>query len=103
MSSIGAHIYGADGGSYNSASVIGKLGNPYNDYIAAIGLKLENKGLNLVSIVALNWKTLTAPSPIRHSGRFIPDATAYKERSRKRYLGIFSSSSPSKFYYVERL
>jgi hypothetical protein len=79
LSSIGAHVYGANGGSYNSASVIGKLGNPYNDYMAAIGLKLENKGLNLVPIVAPNRDAVTAPPPIRHSGGFVPDGTVYKQ------------------------
>ena len=46
--SIGAHVYG---GPFNSASVIGFLGNPYYDYIAAFDVpsaKYERSGLKPV-------------------------------------------------------
>ena len=48
MVSIGAHVYG---GPFNSASVIGLLGNPYYDYIAAFDIpaaKYEKSGLKTV-------------------------------------------------------
>ena len=44
---IGVHVYG---GAYNSASVIGKFGNPVSDYIRAFGLPLpDNGGLNFIN------------------------------------------------------
>ena len=45
--SIGAHVYG---GTFNSASVIGKFGNPYTDYLAAFNLQVPNEGLNLIPV-----------------------------------------------------
>ena len=47
LTSIGAHVYG---GTFNSASVIGRYGNPFDDYIAAINITLDNEGLNLIPI-----------------------------------------------------
>ena len=47
LDSIGAHVYG---GTFNSASVIGRYGNPYNDYINGFDVKLANKGLNLIPL-----------------------------------------------------
>lgn len=45
---IGAHVYGGD---KNAASVIGRYGNPYEDYIAAVDVQLPNPGvLNMVPI-----------------------------------------------------
>ena len=58
MVSIGAHVYG---GSFNSASVIGKYGNPYADYIAAFGLSLPNNDLNLIPVTGN--ETISAPLP----------------------------------------
>ncbi|KAL9602705.1 MAG: hypothetical protein Q9219_001695 [cf. Caloplaca sp. 3 TL-2023] len=45
--SIGAHVYG---GTINSASVIGKYGNPYKDYMAAFSVSLPNGDLNLIPV-----------------------------------------------------
>ena len=45
--SIGAHVYG---GTFNSASVIGRYGNPYGDYIAAFGLPLPDDALHLIPV-----------------------------------------------------
>ncbi|KAI9652268.1 MAG: hypothetical protein M1831_007116 [Alyxoria varia] len=56
--SIGAHVYG---GEVNSASVIGKFGNPYVDYLAAFGLPLSNEGLNLVPVTGN--PEISAPVP----------------------------------------
>ena len=56
--SIGAHVYG---GAINSASVIGKYGNPYQDYIAAFGLPLPNNALNLIPVTGNT--TISAPVP----------------------------------------
>ncbi|KAK4694818.1 glutamyl endopeptidase, partial [Lecanoromycetidae sp. Uapishka_2] len=56
--SIGAHVYG---GSFNSASVIGKYGNPYQDYIAAFGLPLPNNALNLIPVTGNT--AISAPVP----------------------------------------
>ena len=47
--SIGAHVYG---GSLNSASVIGRYGNPYNDYLQAFGMRLGDASLHLVPVDA---------------------------------------------------
>ena len=56
--SIGAHVYG---GTFNSASVIGKYGNPYGDYIAAFGLPLPNNALNLIPVTGNT--AISAPVP----------------------------------------
>ena len=56
--SIGAHVYG---GSFNSASVIGKYGNPYMDYVAAFDLHLAGDALYLVPVTG-NTK-ISAPVP----------------------------------------
>ena len=56
--SIGAHVYG---GTFNSASVIGKYGNPYGDYIAAFGLPSPNDALNLIPVTGN--RSISAPVP----------------------------------------
>lgn len=56
--SIGAHVYG---GEINSASVIGRYGNPYQDYLAAFELHVPNDGLNLVPVTGNT--TISAPVP----------------------------------------
>lgn len=55
--SIGAHVYG---GVLNSASVIGKYGNPYEDYFAAFKATLPNDALNLVPVTG----NQTLPAPV---------------------------------------
>lgn len=62
--SIGAHVYG---GTYNSASVIGKYGNPYYDYIAAFSLPLSNDALNLVPVTGNT--AISAPVPSGYGGQ----------------------------------
>ena len=62
--SIGAHVYG---GALNSASVIGKYGNPYGDYIAAFGLPLGNDGLNLIPVTGNGSQTQSGPRHKRGS------------------------------------
>ena len=64
--SIGAHVYG---GALNSASVIGKYGNPYGDYIAAFGLPLPNDSLNLIPVTGN--RSISAPVPAGY-GSSIP-------------------------------
>ena len=49
------------GGASNSASVIGKYGNPYGDYIAAFGLPLPNDALNLIPVTGN--RSISAPVP----------------------------------------
>lgn len=49
------------GGSLNSASVIGKFGNPYQDYIAAFGLPVPNDSLNLIPVTGNT--AISAPVP----------------------------------------
>ncbi|KAL6718682.1 hypothetical protein ACLMJK_002916 [Lecanora helva] len=66
--SIGAHVYG---GSFNSASVIGKYGNPYQDYIAAFGLPLPNHALNLIPVTENT--SISAPVPSGY-GSSIPSS-----------------------------
>ena len=61
--SIGAHVYG---GTFNSASVIGKFGNPYVDYLAAFGLPLTNNGLNLIPVTGNS--AISAPVPSAFAG-----------------------------------
>ncbi|KAF6227395.1 hypothetical protein HO133_008839 [Letharia lupina] len=68
--SIGAHVYG---GSFNSASVIGKYGNPYGDYIAAFGLPLPNAALNLIPVTGNT--AISAPVPSGY-GSSIPGSMA---------------------------
>lgn len=58
LASIGAHVYG---GEVNSASVIGRYGNPYLDYLAAFELQVPNDGLNLVPVTGNT--TISAPVP----------------------------------------
>ena len=59
MASIGAHVYG---GTLNSASVIGPLGNPYDDYLAAFELKVPNDGLNLLPVTGHSAKPSVCPN-----------------------------------------
>ena len=49
------------GGTFNSASVIGKYGNPYGDYIAAFGLPSPNDALNLIPVTGN--RSISAPVP----------------------------------------
>ena len=57
------------GGALNSASVIGKYGNPYGDYIAAFGLPLPNDSLNLIPVTGN--RSISAPVPAGY-GSSIP-------------------------------
>ncbi|KAL8705089.1 MAG: hypothetical protein Q9201_001772 [Fulgogasparrea decipioides] len=57
LDSIGAHVYG---GTYNSASVIGRYGNPYDDYLMGFSVRLANEGLNIVPVRA---KSDSVPNP----------------------------------------
>ena len=65
MVSIGVHVYG---GPVNSASVIGKYGNPYQDYIAAFGLPLSDKNLNLIPVTGNT--AISAPVPSGYGTSF---------------------------------
>ena len=56
--SLRAHVYG---GTFNSASVIGKYSNPYNDYLAAFDLPVPNDGLNLIPVTGNS--AINAPVP----------------------------------------
>lgn len=48
MCAIGVHVYGGD---YNTASILGRYGNPVQDYLAALDLPLVNPGkINLVPV-----------------------------------------------------
>ena len=67
---LGAHVYG---GSLNSASVIGKFGNPYQDYIAAFSLPVPNDSLNLIPVTGNT--TISAPVPSGY-GPSIPSSMA---------------------------
>ena len=60
LDSIGAHVYG---GTYNSASVIGRYGNPYNDYLRGFDVQLVNEGLNIIPLRA----TGAAPFSIEYA------------------------------------
>ena len=70
MVSIGAHVYG---GESNSASVIGKYGNPYADYLAAFGLPLPNDALNLIPVTGN--EAIAAPVPSGY-GSAVPGSLA---------------------------
>ena len=61
------------GGSLNSASVIGKFGNPYQDYIAAFGLPVPNDSLNLIPVTGNT--AISAPVPSGY-GTSIPGSMA---------------------------
>lgn len=61
------------GGSFNAASVIGKFGNPYQDYLAAFGLPLPNDALNLIPVTGNT--AINAPVPSGY-GSSIPDSMA---------------------------
>ena len=67
---LGAHVYG---GSFNSASVIGKFGNPYQDYVAAFGLPVPNDSLNLIPVTGNT--AISAPVPSGY-GASIPSSMA---------------------------
>ena len=67
---LGAHVYG---GSLNSASVIGKYGNPYQDYIAAFSLPVPNDSLNLIPVTGNT--AISAPVPSGY-GPSIPNSMA---------------------------
>ena len=61
------------GGSFNTASVIGKFGNPYQDYLAAFGLPLPDDALNLIPVTGNT--AIDAPVPSGY-GPSIPDSMA---------------------------
>ena len=61
------------GGESNSASVIGKYGNPYADYIAAFGLPLPNDALNLIPVTGN--EAIAAPVPSGY-GSTVPGSLA---------------------------
>ena len=61
------------GGSLNSASVIGRFGNPYQDYLAAFGLPLPNDALNLIPVTGNT--AIDAPVPSGY-GPSIPKSMA---------------------------
>ena len=61
------------GGSLNSASVIGKFGNPYQDYIAAFSLPVPNDSLNLIPVTGNT--AISAPVPSGY-GPSIPSSMA---------------------------
>ena len=67
---LGAHAYG---GSLNSASVIGKYGNPYQDYIAAFDLPVPNDSLNLIPVTGN--MAISAPVPSGY-GPSMPNSMA---------------------------
>ena len=62
------------GGTNNSASVIGKYGNPYYDYLAAFGLPLPNDGLNLIPVTGNT--AISAPVPAGFGGQ-IPQSMGF--------------------------
>lgn len=55
---IGTHVYGGDS---SCASVIGKYGNPYNDYLTAFTLPPSSDGLNLVPVTDAPATLASAP------------------------------------------
>ena len=61
------------GGALNSASVIGKFGNPYGDYIAAFSLPVPNTSLNLIPVTGN--AAISAPVPSGF-GSNVPDGMA---------------------------
>ncbi|KAL9010457.1 MAG: hypothetical protein Q9173_004607 [Seirophora scorigena] len=77
LDSIGAHVYG---GTINSASVIGRYGNPYNDYLAGFGVQLFNDGLNIVPVKA-NTNTNLAPSHFGFSNGEVSTALGPNRRN----------------------
>lgn len=74
--SIGAHVYG---GALNSASVIGKFGNPYHDYLNAFNIALPNDGLNLVPVVGNT--IINAPLTPKFAPAATKTATANGQRN----------------------
>lgn len=83
MSSIGAHVYG---GSLNSASVIGRYGNPYNDYLIAFNLPVLSDGLNFIPVTgpaAVKIPSLpsiqTTPTPVGLAPAFTHEGTYMKD------------------------
>lgn len=81
--SIGAHVYG---GVFNSASVIGRYGNPYEDYIAAFRAPLKNDALNLVPVTGN--KAISAPVPSGYDSDIavMPQGQHRFERQRRSTL-----------------
>ena len=102
LASIGAHVYG---GTFNSASVIGKLGNPYNDYIAAFSLPKISDGLDLVPVTAPPAVELSAAKGTRaslvptitHTGSYLSgDASVSSSTNRSNLNGSFTNGSSVK-------
>ena len=99
LASIGAHVYG---GTFNSASVIGKLGNPYNDYLAAFSLPKISDGLDLVPVTAPPTVELSAANGahasiapvITHTGSYLSaDASVSSSTNRSDLNGSFTNGS----------
>jgi hypothetical protein len=111
MISIGAHVYG---GSLNSASVIGRFGNPYSDYLAAFKLPLPNSGLQLIPVTgnaAINApvpsgfegslpksmilpSNATAPQTVARRVQN-PNPAAYHRANKESINGVFSKHTDS--------
>jgi hypothetical protein len=71
----------------NSASVIGRYGNPYSDYLAAFQLSLPNSGLQLIPVTGN--AAINAPVPSGFEGSLpksmilLPSATAPQPTERR--------------------
>ncbi|KAI4190981.1 MAG: hypothetical protein L6R41_000431 [Letrouitia leprolyta] len=97
--SIGAHVYG---GTLNSASVIGRYGNPYHDYLNAFNIPLPNDGLNLVPVVGNT--IINAPLTPKYSPAAPKTATAYGQRKGFQSQRVISTApkSPQSYQIVQR-
>ena len=78
------------GGALNTASVIGKYGNPYGDYIAAFGLPLPNDALNLIPVTGN--RSISAPVPAGY-GSSIPVSMVTTGPTRYPFQAQHSSRS----------
>ncbi|KAL8729292.1 MAG: hypothetical protein Q9181_005046 [Wetmoreana brouardii] len=90
MDSIGAHVYG---GTYNSASVIGRYGNPYDDYLMGFNVRLANDGLNIVPVRA---KSDAVPNPYYRGNEQVTTKPGINGANGRRYQGQEHSSVASR-------
>ncbi|KAL8825654.1 MAG: hypothetical protein Q9191_004279 [Dirinaria sp. TL-2023a] len=92
LDSIGVHVYG---GTYNSASVIGRYGNPFNDYIMGFDVQLTNDGLNIIPIQATDAAPFSIDSgSTQQSADHIPRYPGFQTRRGYQQSGFQQSGLP---------
>ncbi|KAL8685127.1 MAG: hypothetical protein Q9218_007964, partial [Villophora microphyllina] len=88
LDSIGVHVYG---GTFNSASVIGRYGNPFDDYLAGFDAHIADDALYIVPVRSGND---AASGHVKMSNPTVPgNASAFRPRRGDQTSGDASTQS----------